>query len=288
MTDTSTNALFIIASASNAPYGRNTLGHSPSGTAAASQPATADGKTDVNSHQYSQSADTSDTPGLPKNIAGASMPSETANGFADLMATVASINQHAPGCRIAVVQYSAYPLTQSQHETLIQHVDYLMDYSGNEQIQAFDRKLASSEAIAAFSELTSLMWFLQLGQHHKLYEPFKRVFKLSPGTQLTAAIKDSAHYAQNAQGRYVFPNAVLAHTASGTMALQFSNTFYSMDPMLIPSFTGTLEVMLRTMQDVHAQGQSVSIECLLYKLIDAGKIFYDLKPAISRAPISQA
>ncbi|PJX26348.1 hypothetical protein CAP48_10175 [Advenella sp. S44] len=257
MTDTSTNALFIITSATNAPYteisGRDTANN--------------DNKAACNG--ASASSNTSDG-------SGQSVPS-----YDNLMATIYSINTHAPGSRIALVEYSAYPLSQPQHNALIEHVDYLMSYSGNEQIQRLDRQLRSSQAIASFSELTCLMWFLQVGQHHDLYKSFNRVFKISPGVQLLAPPADTVHFSDNAKGRYVFPNATLAANATGALALQFSNKYWSMDAELVPSFIALLQQMLQAMHELNEQGQAVSVPSMLYKFIDAGKIFYDLKPNVT-------
>ena len=258
MTDTSTNALFIITSATNAPYAER----------ASSQAA----------------ADADDK--IAGNGTGAAANEHTGAGqsvqsYDDLLATIRSINTHAPGSRIALVEFSAYPLSQPQHNALIEQVDYLMSYSGNEQIQRFDRQLSSSQAIAAFSELTSLMWFLQVGQHHDLYKSFDRVFKMSPGVQLLRAPAETAHFTDNARDRYVFPNATLAANATGTLALQFSNKYWSMDTKLVMSFIALLQQMLQSMRELEQQGQAVSVPSMLYKFIDAGKIFYDLKPAIA-------
>lgn len=279
MTDTSTNALFIITSATNAPY-RNELSKT-AGLAANYRPVTGNPS---NSHVNVSSDANHDGAMLNNETRSAGRQPEntpSSAAFDALMDTVNSINTHAPGSRIAVVEYSAYPLTQAEHDVLIRQVDYLMDYSGNEQIQSFDRKLGSSQLIAAFSELSCLLWFLQLGQHHQLYQPFKRIFKVSSGLRLAAAPQDTAHFAQNAQGRYVFPNATLASNATGALALQFSNDFWSMDTVLLPSFIHSLEQMLEALHEKNEQGQPVSLECLLYKCLDAGKIFYDLKPAIA-------
>ena len=259
MTDTSTNALFIITSATNAPYAgsadQQQAGH-PAGNGASGEPALGNGQAQAAGGQSAQRYD-------------------------NLLATIASINTHAPGSRIALVEYSAYPLSQPQHDALIEQVDYLMSYAGNEQIQAFDRNLGSNQAIAAFSELTCLQWFLQVGQHHELYKPFKRVFKMSPGVQLTSALTDTVHFADRAQGRYVFPNATLAANADGALALQFANNYWSMDTTLVPSFIALLQEMLESMLALNQQGQAVCVESMLYKFIDASKIFYDLKPAIA-------
>ncbi|AHG64367.1 hypothetical protein [Advenella mimigardefordensis] len=261
MTDTSTNALFIITSATNAPYAGAFAGD-------AHQQQT--GKSTGNDHAHGNNQQPAAT--------GQSVP-----GYDSLLATISSINTHAPGSRIALVEYSAYPLSQPQHDALIEQVDYLMSYAGNEQIQRFDRELGSHQAIAAFSELTSLLWFLQVGQHHDLYKPFKRVFKMSPGVQLVSAPADSAHFADSAQGRYVFPNAILAPNAAGALALQFSNGYWSMDTSLVPSFIALLQEILEAMHKQDQQGQAVSVESMLYKYIDAGKIFYDLKPVVADA-----
>ncbi len=234
MTDTSTNALFIITSATNAPY-------------PARQPGQA------NSSQ-----------------------------FEALLATVKSISTHAPEARIAVVEYCAYPLTTDQHETLIQHVDYLMDYSRNEQIQGFDRNLPDHQTIAGISELTGLLWFLQVGLHHDLYASFRRVFKMSPGTQLTASPASTTHFSDNAKDRYVFPNAALAADATGVLALRFANDYWSMDASQVPSFIASLQDILAQMHMTVEQGQPVCAEAMLYRHLDAGKIYYDLKPAITQ------
>jgi len=234
MTDTSTNALFIITSATNAPY-----------------PAPQQGQTDNTQ-------------------------------FEALLATVNSISTHAPQARIAVVEYSAYPLTPLQHDTLIQQVDYLMDYSRNEQIQGFDRNLPNHQTIAAVSELTGLLWFLQVGLHHDLYASFRRVFKMSPGVQLTASPANTAHFSDNAQGRYVFPNATLAADATGALALRFANHYWSMDTSLVPSFIASLQEILAQMGTMTDQGQPVSAEAMLYRHLDASKIYYDLKPTITQ------
>jgi len=259
MTDTSTNALFIITSATNAPYA---------------------GNADQQQAGHSAGIDASDDP-AHGNSQALTAGGQSAQSYDNLLATIASINTHAPGSRIALVEYSAYPLSQPQHDALIEQVDYLMSYAGNEQIQGFDRNLGSNQAIAAFSELTCLLWFLQVGQHHDLYKPFKRVFKMSPGVQLVSALTDTMHFADRAQGRYVFPNATLAANAAGALALQFSNSYWSMDTTLVSSFIALLQEMLESMHAQNQQGQAVSVESMLYKFIDAGKIFYDLKPAIA-------
>jgi|GEM_PF-585943 len=259
MTDTSTNALFIITSATNAPYA---------------------GNADQQQAGHSAGIDASDDP-AHGNSQALTAGGQSTRSYDNLLATIASINTHAPGSRIALVEYSAYPLSQPQHDALIEQVDYLMSYAGNEQIQGFDRNLGSNQAIAAFSELTCLLWFLQVGQHHDLYKPFKRVFKMSPGVQLVSALTDTVHFADRAQGRYVFPNATLAANAAGALALQFSNSYWSMDTTLVSSFIALLHEMLESMHAQNQQGQAVRVESMLYKFIDAGKIFYDLKPAIA-------
>lgn len=264
MTDTSTNALFIITSATNAPYA-GSVGLQQVGDRAGN------GASGEHTHDNGHA-----------QAAG----SQATQSYDNLMATIASINTHAPGSRIALVEYSAYPLSQPQHDALIEQVDYLMSYAGNEQIQGFDRTLGSHQTIAAFSELTCLQWFLQVGQHHDLYKPFKRVFKMSPGVQLVSAASDTVHFADRAQERYVFPNATLAANAAGALALQFSNGYWSMDTALVPSFIALLQEMLESMRQLNQQGQTVCVESMLYKFIDAGKIFYDLKPAIA-GPSSQ-
>ncbi len=268
MTDTSTNAVFIITSSGNAPYGNvgNVGNLASTGNSG-------------NSGTGDQQVAAEDTQPLTDETLPAS---EYTPGFASLLATVNSVNEFAPGSRIAVVQYSAYPFTAAEHETLIHRIDYLMDYSGNEQIKAFDRQLGNNQSIAAFSELTSLLWFLQIGQHHGLYAPAKRVFKMSAGPRLFSKIADSAHYSSNAKGRYVFPNATLAANATGNMALQFSNAFWSLDPNLVPSLISTLEQMIQTLVAAEERNEPASVECLLYKLIDAAKIFYDLKPPVAQ------
>lgn len=268
MTDTSTNAVFIITSSGNAPYGNVGNGANPGHTGNSGNSG-ADEQQDAVANTRSLTDDA-----LPA--------SEQTPGFASLLATVDSVNEYAPGSRIAVVQYSAYPFTAAEHETLIHRIDYLMDYSGNEQIKAFDRQLGNNQSIAAFSELTSLLWFLQLGQHHGLYAPAKRVFKMSAGPRLFSKIADSAHYSSNAKGRYVFPNATLAANATGNMALQFSNAFWSFDPGLVPSLISTLEQMIQSLVAAEERNEPASVECLLYKLIDAAKIFYDLKPPVAQ------
>src|SRR5690606_14940971 len=211
---------------------------------------------------------------------------QSTQSYENVLATIDSINTHAAGSRIALVEYSAYPLSQPQHDALIEQVDYLMSYAGNEQIQRFDRNLASNQTIAAFSELTCLLWFLQVGQHHDLYTPFKRVFKMSPGVQLISPLTATVHFADSARERYVFPNATLASNATGALALQFSNDYWSMDTALVPAFIALLQEMLESMHAQNQQGQAVCVESMLYKFIDAGKIFYDLKPAIA-APASK-
>jgi len=268
MTDTSTNALFIITSATNAPYAGANEGIK----------AGAQAQTDASAANPQQAG----TPAGNDQHSAAAVPS--AQNYDNLLATISSINTHAPGSRIALVEYSAYPLSQPQHDALIEQVDYLMSYAGNEQIQRLDRTLASHQAIAAFSELTCLQWFLQVGQHHDLYKPFKRVFKMSPGVQLVSAPADSAHFADSAQGRYVFPNATLAPNAAGALALQFSNGYWSMDTSLVPSFITLLQEILDAMHKQNQQGQAVCVESMLYKYIDAGRIFYDLKPAVAGTP----
>ncbi|HBP30473.1 MAG: hypothetical protein ACTIKR_07540 [Advenella sp.] len=259
MTDTSTNALFIITSATNAPYAGSAdqqQAGDPAGNGTSGDRAHGNGQPHATGNQSAQRYD-------------------------NLLATISSINTHAPGSRIALVEYSAYPLSQPQHDALIEQVDYLMSYAANEQIQGFDRNLGSNQAIAAFSELTCLLWFLQVGQHHDLYKPFKRVFKMSPGIQLVSAPTDTVHFADSAQGRYVFPNATLAANAAGALALQFSNGYWSMDTALVPSFIALLQEMLESMHKLNQQGQAACIESMLYKFIDASKIFYDLKPAVA-------
>ena len=104
---------------------------------------------------------------------------------------------------------------------------------------------------------------------------------MSPGVQLTSAPAHSAHFSDSAQRRYVFPNATLAANAAGALALRFSNDYWSMDTALVPSFITVLQEMLAAMQQQNEQGQAVCVESMLYKFIDAGKIFYDLKPAIT-------
>ena len=271
MTDTSTNALFIITSATNAPYAAAYAG--------------ADKGTDKGNANQQQTGEPAGNAAANNNAHGDNPQSAPAGrsvpGYDNLLATISSINTHAPGSRIALVEYSAYPLSQPQHDALIEQVDYLMSYAGNEQIQRFDRELGSHQTIAAFSELSSLLWFLQVGQHHNLYKPFKRVFKMSPGVQLTSALPDSAHFADSAQGRYVFPNAVLAPNTAGALALQFSNSYWSMDTSLVPSFIASLQEILESMHKQNQQGQAVCVESMLYKYIDAGKIFYDLKPTVA-------
>ncbi len=259
MTDTSTNALFIITSATNAPY---------AGSANQQQAGAQVGIGASGDHPHG-------------NGHAQAASSQQTQSYDNLLATITSINTHAPGSRIALVEYSAYPLSQPQHDALIEQVDYLMSYAGNEQIQGFDRNLGSNQAIAAFSELTCLLWFLQVGQHHDLYKPFKRVFKMSPGVQLASAASETVHFADRAKERYVFPNATLAANAAGALALQFSNDYWSMDAALVPSFIAILQEMLASMHQQNQLGQAVCAESMLYKFIDAGKIFYDLKPAIA-------
>ena len=254
MSDTSTNgtdAVFIITSATNAPY-----------HAINSRPAATD---------LSESENTAERdPGQ-----------QDSDGYEDLLATIASIHRYAPQSRIALVEYSAYPLEPAQHDALIQLVDYVMDYSGNEHIQHADRSLGTHADINAFSQLSCLRWFLQIGAHHRVFDRVQRICKIAPGTLLTADIHATAHFARGAANKYVFPNATLATASAGAIPLQFSNDYWSLDTRLLPQFIETLATMSEALNSMREQGSAIPVESLLYKYIDARHIFYDLSPAVT-------
>lgn len=253
MSDTSTNGtdvVFIITSATNAPYHAINKRHSRS--------------------------DQAENGNAAERESG-----QDSNGYEDVLATVASIHQHAPQSRIALVEYSAYPLQPTQHDALIQLVDYVMDYSGNEQIQHADRNFSSHSDIDAFSQLNCLRWFLQIGAHHRVFDRAQRICKIAPGTLLTADIHATAHFARGAANKYVFPNATLAAASGCAIPLQFSNDYWSLDTRLLPQFLDSLSTMTETLNKGREQGAAMPIASLLYKYIDASQIFYDLSPAVA-------
>ncbi|NLY64093.1 MAG: hypothetical protein GX070_03955 [Alcaligenaceae bacterium] len=217
---------------------------------------------------------------------GSQPPASAENGYGQLIATVESINQSAKGALISVVEHGATALNDEQKNQLLKQTDLLMEYNSNEIIQSTIQQFAARKDSFNLTELTSLIWFLEVAQKHQVFNKVQRIFVIRPGFIFDAAKHGLSAGKEEAKNKFILPNpypSAFPSEKTGHIFLQFNTGLWSFETSQIPELLNTLRAMLGFMKQRFQEGGYVDLGHCLYKFIDASHVFYDLglapKPA---------
>ncbi len=215
-------------------------------------------------------------------------PNESAeSAYKQLMATVSSINQSAKGSLISVIEHGATALNDKQKSGLLKQIDILMEYNNNEIIQKIIEQHPERKDAVNLTELTSLIWFLEVAQQHQVFNQVKRLFFIRPGQTFDPAIHAMATSKPETKNKFILPNSYPSSYPSGqtgNIFLQFNTRLWSFETSQIASLLDSLRNMLAFMQQRFQEDGYVDLGHCMYKFIDASHIFYDLGLASNPNP----
>ncbi|MFV9473101.1 hypothetical protein ACM5Q9_01570 [Advenella sp. RU8] len=201
------------------------------------------------------------------------------SAYEQLLTTVGSINQSAKGSLITVIEHGTTALNDDQKTGLLKQIDFLMEYNANETIQKTINQYPERKDSFNLTELTSLIWFLEVAQQHQIFNKIKRLFFIRPGQTFDPAIHTITASNPETQNKFILPNSYPSSYSSeqtGNIFLQFNTRLWSFEPSQITSLLDSLKNMLAFMEQRFQEKGYVDLGHCLYKFIDASHIFYDL------------
>lgn len=201
------------------------------------------------------------------------------SAYEQLLATVCSINESAKGSLISVIEHGTTVLNDTQKTGLLKQIDILMEYNNNEIIQKIIEQYPERTKSFNLTELTSLIWFLEVAQQHQIFNKVKRLFFIRPGKIFDPSVHTLAANRPETQNKFILPNSYPSSYPSGqtgNIFLQFNTRLWSFEPSQITSLLESLKNMLTFMQQRFKEDGYVDLGHCLYKFIDASHIFYDL------------
>lgn len=204
------------------------------------------------------------------------------SAYDQLLATVNSINHSAKGSLISVIEHGATALNDKQKTGLLKNIDILMEYNNNEIIQKIIEQYPDPKDATPLTELTSLIWFLEVAQQHHIFNKVKRLFFIRPGQTFESAVHALAASKPESKNKFILPNSYPSSYSSeqtGHIFLQFNTRLWSFETSQITSLLDNLRSMLAFMQQRFEESGYVDLGHCLYKFIDASHIFYDLELA---------
>ncbi|MBV4395868.1 hypothetical protein KU392_01195 [Advenella alkanexedens] len=201
------------------------------------------------------------------------------SAYEQLLATVRSINESAKGSLISVIEHGAIALDDTKKIDLLKQIDFLMEYNNNEIIQKTIEQYAERIKSFNLTELTCLIWFLEVAQQHQIFSKVKRLFFIRPGQVFDPAVHALSANKPEAKNKFILPNSYPSPYLSGqtgNICLQFNTDIWSFEPGQIPSLLESLKKMRAFMEQRFNEDGYVDLGHCLYKFINASHIFYDL------------
>jgi hypothetical protein len=191
-----------------------------------------------------------------------------------MLATIASIRQRAPGARIIMFEMAGRPLTEDQSRILTAQVDNLLDFTGDDSVRGLYDSTDNWDVVKNVTEVMCFRKGLKTLLDTEQLNDVDRIFKISGRYVLTDAFDIKFYEEYKTQ-----PNIVVARRRTSQFPYavthvdaQFMSRLWSWPRPLTTEIAGAYDNILSYMYQRLAAGGYCDIEHGLYRFLDHNKV----------------